>query len=101
MDIPRVVYGRAAEVSAGADMMALSQDDKREIKEMFHDCLCEHYKAYGLDSAQHSKDHAFIRDWRDSTSTLKRAGIWVSITVVFTGLLGLLWVGIKQSMGGQ
>jgi hypothetical protein len=81
-------------------MMALSQDDKREIKEMFHDCLCEHYDQYGMTSNAHSADHAFIHDWRNSTNTVKKAGLIAAVTVVLSGTLGLLWLGFKQTIGG-
>ena len=77
-------------------LMAITPEDRREIKELFAECLVEHMQQHGLDPAQHSKDHAFMCELRTSTETLRRAGIWTAVTVVGGAICGALWIGIKH-----
>jgi hypothetical protein len=41
------------------------------------------------------KDMSFVRDWRLSTSAVKRHGILVAVGVVVMASLGLIWLAIK------
>jgi len=80
--------------------MALSDQDKREIKEIVESCLCSHYEAYGMTAHNHSQDHEFISNWRTSTNTVKRAGIWAAVGIVVSGAIGFFIAGIKNVSGG-
>lgn len=44
-------------------------------------------------------DFVFLRGWRVATEEVKRHGIKAAVTVVVTGLLGLIWTAVH--IGGS
>ena len=60
-------------VSAILTSFGIEEDERREIKADF----------------QH------LRKWRKSVETIERVGWTAAITVIVTGILGALWLGVK------
>jgi hypothetical protein len=40
-------------------------------------------------------DFAHLRKWRKSVETVERVGWTAAVTVIVTGILGALWLGVK------
>jgi hypothetical protein len=38
---------------------------------------------------------AFLRNWRESTETVKRQSIITAVAIFMAGLLGLIWLALK------
>jgi len=53
------------------------------------------------DPLEVQKDLQHLREWRESMEQVRRKSFLTAVTVITTGLLGALWVGIKSYMGGQ
>jgi uncharacterized membrane protein len=41
------------------------------------------------------RDFAHLRKWRKSVETVERVGWTAAVTVIVTGILGALWLGVK------
>lgn len=44
-------------------------------------------------------DFAHLRKWRKSVEMVERVGWTTAITVIVTGVLGALWLGVKSMIG--
>lgn len=44
-------------------------------------------------------DFNFLRRLRTSSDQIQRVGIGTVVTVLFTGVVGIIWLGIKTLMG--
>lgn len=78
--------------------MSLSEDDKREIREEIWKGLKEFFLEQGLTTAEHSKDHQFVKGWRESIKTVRMAS-WVTlITTGILSLLGLVWAALRGKL---
>jgi DNA-binding MarR family transcriptional regulator len=44
-------------------------------------------------------DFAHLRKWRRSVETVERVGWTTAVTVIVTGILGALWLGVKTLLG--
>lgn len=42
------------------------------------------------------KDFAHLRAWREASDTIKRKGLAAAVSVVVTGLLGLIWLALSR-----
>jgi len=42
------------------------------------------------------KDFAHLRAWREASDTVKRKGLGAAVTIVVTGLLGLVWLALSR-----
>ncbi len=42
------------------------------------------------------KDFAYLRAWREASDTVKRKGIGAAVTIVVTGMLGLIWLALSR-----
>lgn len=42
------------------------------------------------------KDFAHLRAWREASDTVKRKGLGAAVTIVVTGLLGLIWLAVSR-----
>jgi hypothetical protein len=42
------------------------------------------------------KDFAHLRAWREASDTVKRKGLGAAVTIVVTGLLGLIWLALSR-----
>ena len=68
------------------------------IKKTVHETLL----SLGLemdDPIELQKDFQHLREWREATNSLKSHGIMIVIGVLLTGLLGAIWIGIKNTLG--
>lgn len=58
--------------------------------------------AFGIeekDRLEFRADLMHLRSWRKSTETVQRAG-WVAIvSIIVSGFLGALWLGVKSALG--
>jgi len=45
------------------------------------------------------RDFAHLRNWRESTETVKRQGIIAAVGVLTVGILGLIWTAISRGTG--
>lgn len=45
------------------------------------------------------KDFQHLREWRESTETLKKNGMIAMITIVIAGAATAFWMGVKAQMG--
>jgi len=67
------------------------------IKKTVHETLL----SLGLemnDPIELQKDFQHLREWREASNTLKSHGIMVVIGILLTGLLGAIWIGIKNTL---
>ncbi|MFG3757515.1 MULTISPECIES: hypothetical protein, partial [Pseudomonadota] len=42
------------------------------------------------------KDFAHLRAWREASDTVKRKGLGAAVTIIVTGVLGLIWLAISK-----
>lgn len=58
--------------------------------------------SFGLDDDDRKElkaDFIHLRKWRKSVETIERTGWVTAITIIVTGVLGALWIGIKAILG--
>lgn len=58
--------------------------------------------AFGIeedDRLEFRADMAHLRKWRRSVETVERVGWTTAVGVIVTGVLGVLWLGIKTALG--
>ncbi len=75
--------------------MALNDDDKREIRELFQEVLEAYFKSRGLSETSFIEDHLFLQNWRCNIKTVRKAGLWTATMAVVSGLIALIWTSIK------
>ena len=73
--------------------LMLSEDDKREVKEVIRECFSELLSEQGLSIARHADDHRYIRGLQGTSNTIKKASWW---TVISTLIAALLWAFIQS-----
>lgn len=75
--------------------VVIGKDHLREIvREEFDMSLTR----MGFDIAapvESQKDLQFVREWRQSTESVKRKGIATLATICITGICGIIWMGVK------
>lgn len=76
--------------------MALSADDKREIKEEIREGLKEFFSEQGMTIAHHTDDHRFVFGLRKSMGTIRKASWWTLTTTGIIALIGLIWGAITN-----
>lgn len=42
------------------------------------------------------QDFAYLRDWREATATIKARTVLAVITIVVTGIVGMVWAAIRS-----
>lgn len=65
------------------------------IKQSVHETLL----SFGInpkEPVQLQKDFSFLREWRVTTDTVKKRGLFTMIGILVAGGLTLLWMGIKS-----
>ena len=80
--------------------MTLTPDEARTIaraaaKEAVHETL----ELLGMDvndPREAQRDFAFVRSWRTSSEAVKRQGLLAAVTVLIAGILGLIWMAVKN-----
>lgn len=75
----------------------------REIAEHAAKCAVrETMKALGIDMDKPDevqRDFHHLRAWRDACDTARRTGIKTAVGILVTGILGALWLVLKQRLG--
>lgn len=80
------------------DLVSLSEE---EISALVEKGVYDAFVRVGMDADDPlslQKDFQHLRDWRRSSESLRRSGRLAVLAFVITGLLGLIWVGLKQSL---
>ncbi len=44
-------------------------------------------------------DFGFLRKWRKASEQVERVGIGTVVTVLLTGVIGVIWLGVKTILG--
>ena len=58
--------------------------------------------SFGLDDKEKKEfqaDFVHLRKWRKSVDSVERVGITTVVTVLLTGLVGAMWLGVKTALG--
>lgn len=76
--------------------MALSEDDRREVREEIWKGFTLFFQEHGVNPSDFAADHHFVTTWRDSTKTVRRASWWTITTLFITGLAGLIWAALSE-----
>lgn len=79
--------------------MALSENDKIEIKEVVREGLREFFEEQGLTVAQHTNDHRFVYDLQKGVSTVRKASLWTVTTMAVAALLGFIYGALTGKFG--
>ncbi len=79
--------------------MALSEDDRRAIREEIWNGLKQFFAEQGITMAEHSEDHRRWRGLWEGIKAVRIAGLVTLVTTGITGLLGLLWMAWRS--GGR
>lgn len=72
---------------------------KDELRVMMRQCVQDTLTALGVDASEPlamQRDFQYLRDWRTAVEATKRKGMLAGLTVLVTGALGLLWLGLKE-----
>jgi len=80
-----------------------SSSDLRDIaEEVARATVKEFFLALGVNADDPEaviavqKDFAHLRAWREASDTIKRKGLGTAVTIVVTGLLGLVWLALSR-----
>jgi hypothetical protein len=77
----------------------VAPDEARTIaKVAAREAVKEMLVSLGIDPEDHpgtQRDMAFLRNWRESTETVKRQSIITAVAIFMAGLLGLIWLALK------
>jgi hypothetical protein len=68
------------------------------VKQTVHETLL----SLGLeidDPIKMQKDFQHLREWREASETLKSHGLTTLVGILLAGLLGAIWLGIKNTLG--
>lgn len=74
---------------------------KDELRELMSECVTETLTKMGVDTKDPltmQRDFQYLRDWRENVDSIKRKGVLTMVSVLLTGLLGLLWLGFKDKL---
>jgi len=72
-----------------------------EIKRIVRETVEETLTSLGVDHddpIEMQKDFQHLRDWRQSVDAVRSKGIMTAFGVLIAGIIGALWVGIKDIM---
>lgn len=79
--------------------MPLEPEEKLEIERVVAEAVRQTLIALGInagDPLEMQKDMMHLRSWRKSTEDMKGKGMLVATTVIVSGLMGALWLGISE-----
>lgn len=51
------------------------------------------------DPMEMQRDFKHLREWRQTTATLRKGGLMAGASIIVSGVLGLIWVGVKANFG--
>ena len=66
----------------------LSEDEKREIREVIRECFSAFLSEQGLSVAKHSAQHTYIENLQETSHIIKKASYW---TLASTLIAAVLW----------
>jgi len=71
--------------------MALTPDDRREMREVVKDGMKEAFGEQGIDFARHAEDHKFLEEMKGNMDYAKKVTIKTGVTAFVLGVLGILY----------
>ena len=71
----------------------LSENDKREVKEVIRQCFSELLSEQGLSTAKHAAQHTYIENLQETSHIIKRASWW---TLVSTLIAAIVWAIVHR-----
>jgi hypothetical protein len=81
----------------------LSPEEMRElVRETVRETINETFLRLGVkidDPIEVQKDFQHLRDWRNTTESVKSKALLAAVGLLVSGLLGALWLGLKGSIG--
>lgn len=81
--------------------MTPSSEVHEIAKEAAREAVREFFLALGVNAEDPDaviavqKDFAHLRAWRESSDTIKQKGLGAAVTIIVTGVLGLIWLAVK------
>ncbi len=76
---------------------------EKELRTLISATVKDTLLSLGVDNTdpiEMQKDFQHLREWRLSTDAAKRKGVLAVVTVVVTGVLGAIAMGVKSYFGG-
>jgi hypothetical protein len=73
-----------------------------EVRELMRETVRETLTGLGVkvdDPIEVQKDFQHLREWRETTESIKSKGILAMAGIVASGLVAAAWLGIKQMLG--
>jgi hypothetical protein len=75
---------------------------REQLDEIANKAIGTALATFGIEETERGEvraDFIYLRQWRRSAESVKRAG-WVAIiTVLVSGTLGMIWLGLKMALG--
>lgn len=74
---------------------------RQELSDIVSETVKQTLTAFGMDvekPIEMQRDFQHLRDWRESVSAIKRRGAFAVVTVLVSGTLGALWIGLQHMM---
>ena len=65
----------------------LTEDEKREIREVIRECFSAFLSEQGLSVAKHSAQHAYIENLQETSHIIKKASWWTLISTIIAAVL--------------
>lgn len=81
------------------DQVTMSRE---ELKEVVREAVHETLVTMGVDPknpVEMQRDFQHLREWRQTTSTLKRHGLTTLIGIFLAGTIAAVWLGIQAQFG--
>lgn len=84
---------------AAADLAVRNCVDREEMQQYVAEAVKQTLVQLGIatnDPIQMQRDMQHLRQWRNAVESIQQKGILTIITILVTGLLAALWIGIKE-----
>lgn len=75
---------------------------RKEIRQQVDEGVSDALTRVGIDSSdpiEAQQDAQFVREWRKTTSAVKRKGLLTAAGILVAGTLAALWLGVKGLLG--
>lgn len=72
---------------------------KEELKTLVADGVTEAFTRLGMDPGsplEMQRDFQHLRDWRLAVQATRKKGLITLVSVLVTGVIGLVWLGFKE-----
>lgn len=73
-----------------------------ELREMIRETVRETFLTLGVkvdDPIEVQKDFQHLREWRQTTDSIKSKGLLTMVGVMLSGIAAAVWLGVKQLLG--